>query len=90
MLYLYEFDLIDGVDFLTIGCGSDPADESQFIAVLTGHETPPPLIANCSLIFNRLQTGIAKGSEETRTGFYGLVQVGGDASKLKSYSNFLL
>ncbi|KAJ8017986.1 hypothetical protein HOLleu_44279 [Holothuria leucospilota] len=72
----YEFDLVDGVDFLTFGCGRDPTNESQFVAILTGQETPPPVIANCSLIFSQLQAGLAKGSEGSRSGFTGIIQVG--------------
>lgn len=64
MISFTEFDLEEGADFLTIGCGYDPFDESSIVAVYTGDDIPEDQIFNCSAVWLRFESdgeGLNKG-----------------------------
>ncbi|KAJ8020544.1 CUB and sushi domain-containing protein 1 [Holothuria leucospilota] len=56
MISFTEFDLEEGRDFLTFGCGYDPFNESSIVAVFTGDEIPEDQIFNCTALWIRFES----------------------------------
>lgn len=64
-----DFDVEDGKDFLTFGCGKNPYDKSTIVATFTG-ELPPSLIIDCQQIWFTLETDSSEGNNR---GYFGSI-----------------